>query len=1070
VILTQLRLWMRAVAGRGAKIGASGDQAPKRADEFVYDAFASHATEPDGPLVREIEALVEGFHSRTDLPAHLASPIQLCVDGRDFVFPRRSRGEPPPTIEPIVRAYLKRSRALLILSGPQSRDHPWINKEIEWWQSDRPDGPIYFALTHGADPADDAANQPPALAARGGGDTAVFFDLRGFYRQWRWLGFLRDTALQRQLRREVGRWKSVRGIREEIAKIVAYLVSDATGHAIAVADLINTYMEMERKARRVRVIKRAAIATVLVAALGAAGETTYAYVEAKDRAAVQTWIDQANVLGQEMGPSLVTALAFAANAVAASDQPAAVEALLRINQKLVPIDRRLNLAGMSRPSEQTEVAALFDHDHYLAFGGRDSILHVVDTATGAPVGSRALAAGRIRAIEYWGEGRQLVIATEHGVRLLAFDPGGPATTFDLVASALESERIGGIAVDQQVGALFAGGLLTANVFELPLATRAAPWTATLLTTIMDPNMRARGLGDVQSSVFGMALRGDHLFVTGIDGIMSVFDRTKRPLEIQWQHSHPSSIFGMAVTADGARIGVVDQKGDISLYETGSPIPRIASVRAPNPASVARMPDARWMYTNPDVPAAVGISFDSTGSVVAATGHDRTVKFLLVDDLSPIGIVVHAAAARGVVFSRARPDAITFGDDGVLNVVSPLERAGDIRLGGVQGFAVTAPPGPLAYWVGRRKKGSEVYAIDPATYPRVDRLGATTETVSDGLAFGPAGIALRQEGSTEIPVFAVDAARWRCPAPTLKHPNESGAPQIVMRLLPGPRAGEVATVARPPGETAPATLRLWDANNCKPTQELAFSGQPSLAAVATGAVAVVDDKTRLRVIAPHSNAPPRQAVFSAEIGATAIAQNGDRFAVTLKSGALCLCEPNAPRRRRGEACYADSASYSCRTLAIASEVHAGVPDHLAISPSGRYLMASFNDAAIAIASAAAGWSFTRLAPAQLRPLQPPFAFSQNEAFAAAPAGDTGIGVIELPQLRSRAILPTPGRVTQIAFLEDGSDRILSVDSGILRFWDWQRATLIQAACRRWPSNVLIETPLAIKSRERICGAH
>jgi hypothetical protein len=83
------------------------------------------------------------------------------------------------------------------------------------------------------------------------------------------------------------------------------------------------------------------------------------------------------------------------------------------------------------------------------------------------------------------------------------------------------------------------------------------------------------------------------------------------------------------------------------------------------------------------------------------------------------------------------------------------------------------------------------------------------------------------------------------------------------------------------------------------------------------------------------------------------------------------------------------------------------------------------------------------------------------------GDTGIGIFELPSLRPRAVLPTPGRVTQVAFLEDGSDRIASLDSGILRIWDWRREALIQAACRRWPGNVPIETSIAIAPRERIC---
>jgi WD40 repeat protein len=230
---------------------------------FVYDAFGSHATDPDGDLLRVIESAVEGFHQRNDVPKQYLRELQLCVDGRDFVFPRRGREQAAVTIETVVRAYQRRSRALVVFAGPQSRDHPWINKEIEWWAEERPDGPIYFALTHGENPSDSSAIMPPELLARGGGDTTVFFDLRGYYKRQSlakallplWRGGTREQAL----RREARNWKSVRSFDEEKTKLVARLVSDATDNAVSVADLEAAYANADRRAK----IKRAAVAVVV---------------------------------------------------------------------------------------------------------------------------------------------------------------------------------------------------------------------------------------------------------------------------------------------------------------------------------------------------------------------------------------------------------------------------------------------------------------------------------------------------------------------------------------------------------------------------------------------------------------------------------------------------------------------------------------------------------------------------------------------------------------------------------------------------------------------------------------
>ncbi|MBY5871903.1 hypothetical protein ACC699_03845 [Rhizobium ruizarguesonis] len=61
------------------------------ADEFSYDACASYASDPDGDLVRMMEARIEAFH-QPGIPEKHRHPLQMCVDGRDFIIPRK-RGQ-----------------------------------------------------------------------------------------------------------------------------------------------------------------------------------------------------------------------------------------------------------------------------------------------------------------------------------------------------------------------------------------------------------------------------------------------------------------------------------------------------------------------------------------------------------------------------------------------------------------------------------------------------------------------------------------------------------------------------------------------------------------------------------------------------------------------------------------------------------------------------------------------------------------------------------------------------------------------------------------------------------------
>ncbi|MBB4252718.1 PQQ-binding-like beta-propeller repeat protein [Rhizobium sp. BK008] len=269
-------------------------------DSFAYDVFVSYATDPDGQLVRAVEDLLENFHRRPDVPKDLITELKLCVDGRDFKFPRLSPGtEPTDAIEQVVRGYLRQCRSLIVFCGPMAHRHPWINREIEWWDKERPDGPIYFAFTHGQypDPAKKTGYMPKSLIARGGPDNSSYFDLRRFYQGRHWLNFKhqyrllaqtvagpltrknrprsetnshRNSSKYSNLLNNASEWKSVRSFDDEVCRIAAQLVSDKLEKSLAVADLTNTYLAADYNARKRRVWRVATGAVVVFIAISTA--------------------------------------------------------------------------------------------------------------------------------------------------------------------------------------------------------------------------------------------------------------------------------------------------------------------------------------------------------------------------------------------------------------------------------------------------------------------------------------------------------------------------------------------------------------------------------------------------------------------------------------------------------------------------------------------------------------------------------------------------------------------------------------------------------------------------------
>jgi WD40 repeat protein len=1039
------------------------------ANGFAYDAFATHATDPDGALVRAVEARIETFHTRYGVTASYKRELELCVDGRDFVFSRRDRSSETggDIIEPVVRSYQRKSRALIVFSGPSSRNHPWIGKEVDWWGVDRPGGPVYFALTHGADPGDAASNMPQSLSSRGGGDTPVFFDLRSYYRRrrtlWQYLTEV-EGERTRELREEARSWASVRDFDEEVGKLAARLTCDAVGGDASLGEIENSYVAAIRRERFWRRGQYALAGLIVMVAVGLAGQWGANAFEGQRRARVSTWIQQAEALGDVSGPNLVEGLAYASSAVEDGTDPRASRVLHRIMRRLAPIERTFTEVAPVRRSEQTQTATLTTDGRFLVTGGRDSVLHMIELVSGRRSAEISLDAGRIRTIAPMEDGSALVVGTDRGVRYIRIEKGADGGfSLHSVAAALTTERIGGLALDRVRGQAVVG-TFSGKIFTMPVGAVDDIWSPTPLMTILDPRYVAKGENEVVSGIFGVQARGDRLVVAGIDGVLTVFDwRDGRP-EQSWQLVHPHSIFALDVSSDGATIAVADDEGRLSIYDAKSGKSREAQLRTMDPASLAKSLRGDWIWARPDELPSVGVSFDPTGTVLAVSSHDRTVKFLLVRDLSLLSIAVHGAATRGVVFDQKTGFAYTFGDDGVIHVVRPQERPLVAEIAGIENVLVPSRGRPTIIWPTAGSGSTPLFSLrldQPFSSPQ---LSTVSERIWGGYAAENGRLFLRAGASSKVHVAAPEGGS-PCAVSTLDHPNEPGNVANVRALHPGTEAGEVVTVAEQGDGSKHSVVRGWNTVTCRMVWQVAVNATADRVSMAAGTIIERDASKRVTVRTPPKPDIVAAIEFDHDVTAAAALSAGRNILVQT-TAKLCLCSPGTYGKTvTSQECGALSKSYLCKPV---SPLPAGQPPpirKLFASPTGKFAVATGGSAEVWLINVE-GLQVRQVAPSQLRPIEAPFAFNADETLLAVPAGDTGLRIMEASTGNIVAELPTPSRVMRLAFTSDGTNRLLSVDAGLLRVWDWSRKALLREACKRWPPHLAVANATP---RPRICGA-
>jgi hypothetical protein len=171
----------RLTRRRTAPAPAPDGDAPRA---FLYDAFASYATDPDGALVREVEVFMESLRENSLVAPAYRRTLEVCVDGSDFSLPRRGRnradGTPEDEVFDLIRAYMEKCRLFVLFVGPRSARHPWIHRELSWWLDNREEESVLIVVTHGRDSKNERETTFPEAVVRRELDRRIWIDLRGF--------------------------------------------------------------------------------------------------------------------------------------------------------------------------------------------------------------------------------------------------------------------------------------------------------------------------------------------------------------------------------------------------------------------------------------------------------------------------------------------------------------------------------------------------------------------------------------------------------------------------------------------------------------------------------------------------------------------------------------------------------------------------------------------------------------------------------------------------------------------------------------------------------------------------
>lgn len=445
--------------------------------EFVYDAFASHATDPDSAVVRDVERFLESLHDNPLIPPKYRVKLELCVDGSDFKIARRRHGEAAQGIREVLIGYMRQCRLFLLFTGPKAAVHEWVNFELAWWLLNREADSVLLAVTHG----EGAAGLFPEPIVAAGLHQSIWVDLRGYKRDGPWLG---------------------RPYEEERLRLAGALLDAAP------AELIAAWQEEAARARRRQRIVRTCVAAALVTLLIVAGFALRQWRENARQARAGEWALASEQIAAPQANRSLDRLAYALASFREHPTARAYASLQQATASLPVAAESFRMPG----GKAVQAIRFLDGDRLLLTISHDGVAQLTSTATRMPV-ARTRLSGRAYSVASHPGKPLLAVGTSQGLDLVEY----AKTTARVVAHEKTGSPVRAVAFHPDGDVLYSGDF-DGGVREYRLVD--GTWTAARTLEVLD------GIGARVGIIgFAPAWTKGGIEVIGIQGDRCTLDLT-----------------------------------------------------------------------------------------------------------------------------------------------------------------------------------------------------------------------------------------------------------------------------------------------------------------------------------------------------------------------------------------------------------------------------------------------------------------------------------------------------------------------------------------------------------------
>jgi WD40 repeat protein len=998
---------------------------------YLYDAFACYSTDPDGEMVREIEAFLESLHRNSLIDRRLRRKMELCVDGSDFKLPSKQKSAAPGADDPVfdlIVEYLKRARRCVVFVGPSSHKHEWMTREIDWWLDNRSADDLIIALTHGRDPVGDREGTFPRRLLDAKLDRKPWIDLRG-WPQRKSSGVAVRPYLEQRLR----------------------LAADLMDPPVAPSELITSWRVGARRQRRWNLLIGTAVAIFAAALLTRLGFALQERNENARHARSSALALAARLSSEASDNRSLEALAYAASSVALEPTPQGYEALIRTMRLLPP---HVWESVHDATSHAVDAVLFLEGDSIVASSGWTGTLRFARASEGTELARIALS-GRATMLLRHPTQRLLAIATQHGIDLVKWTTDATGVQLQRIGHS-DPGRVRGLAFTADGSQLIVGSFEgTLNEFDLNAAALQG-WQPHRTHTLLDAD------GD-KVGINGIAIDPASRQLVLADILGTIYC-----LPADWnapprKAKHSTEIFALAQDPAGGKLAMADADGGWLIFNPAKC--SIDSYNAParEPATAAWDANGHLRSVPRFERARTGIAYSMDGSLIAIASHDSTVRIVVAADGSVLRLMVLPAMTRAVAFADNGRHVVTGSDDGKVNLWDIIDGPERWSLVGVKAVATE----PITQWIAAWSDDRSLQLLNAADGTVLDhaRLPDNPSEVYP-LGLGKSGRWILQvSGSTHAPTFSVDTdskAAHLVAGISIDNPNSPGDVAPILEIHPV-GTGTIATRDR----EQQGAIRLRDVSTGRQlfvrslpdTSVLAAAGNLVAAGSSNGDVQVFDQLGTLHD-AVRSPGP---------VTTLALSPSGEQLVVGFsekEGGGACLCTRQVAthaalqtvlvswlRRRpfptRAQ-CQVTTGNFHCTTLAIQGRlthaVFAPNASSIGLAVQGR----NIDDGTLLLTRADDDYAPHVLSVAgRVRDL----AFSSDGRWLAAGGMDRAATIYDVARATSVATLPLANPLQQVGWIGQRTDDLMTLDgvgTGFLRVWEWQPGKLLAAACSRWPS--------------------